>query len=898
MCHDVKLRNDRNMELTILPRIFVVWIVLFILHHRFARSMTLNQPENLTCISYNFRNLTCSFSLDRKGVADRKVNWTMEYQTKPFRDWTALPPWKCNLAAFTCAWDSVMERSNWTFNRATSHYLIRIKVETQNTSFWSRHWNVSTSAIVKPGRVRSLNATLENASLLLNWKVPIYLSRTDFDPLDFRIRLQDRHVWDNRTIYVRAVNNSSNPNNDFRYNVSMLLGNANYTVTVQVKPSQAPSDLYWSDPETETFNTNATAPTEAPTMADGGFVVNEVGQSCEKDFVNVTFYWKNPHVKYLRGKNDSYKINIENLKTITTSTSMTPFLTTCLNRLGDYFVNVRLVNDVGGESPRSSNVTWGPWKKVSRARVEVVIVQEASDGVILEWSPPSDLCNAISNVTYYWCKSHRESDDIRLANCETLNWKTNDTIDGLCNGSVHHWLNNTGDPSGMRNAVSGMRYAVSIATSNGTGGMVWDKYRYGNYNALPAQLNYQVSISTDAKTSMTVKISNHEFPQVNQGGKPSAFQVIYSEVTTPGSACPLEKTPANYTANYLKSEITIAQLKSGATYVVCVRGVNHVGSGLYGQPFVLQLPEESISSLLVGIVGAFIVGMFVLLMSCLLRKALPEIKNYVKRKTDITTSHLGWQTVCEQPENMVVSTDSTPSSDNGTVLTEIETDSNTTLVDDCSDESLLCQSCETSVQLVGDNTHSLNSKRCQPAYIGDYSMVACNDIPNHAITTYTHDNCARPSFEANIDSIWRDDENGNVEDRLEHPIYLPCIPRPRNFDSCSSAEEDVLEQQDEKSSLMIKLKASNNLNHSLTGTNVETAQDGACFCLNEDSTVCCYTSKGTPERDPEIAGSAIWNEQGPMKYEQHLCLKSTPSYTFEVAIDQGLSRNENCVAVL
>ena len=34
------------------------------------------------------------------------------------------------------------------------------------------------------------------------------------------------------------------------------------------------------------------APTEAPTMADGGFVVNEVGQSCEKDFVNVTFYWK------------------------------------------------------------------------------------------------------------------------------------------------------------------------------------------------------------------------------------------------------------------------------------------------------------------------------------------------------------------------------------------------------------------------------------------------------------------------------------------------------------------------------------------------------------------------------------------------------------------------------
>ena len=42
---------------------------------------------------------------------------------------------------------------------------------------------------------------------------------------------------------------------------------------------------------------------------------------------------------------------------------MTPFLTTCLNRLGDYFVNVRLVNDVGGESPRSSNVTWGPWKK-------------------------------------------------------------------------------------------------------------------------------------------------------------------------------------------------------------------------------------------------------------------------------------------------------------------------------------------------------------------------------------------------------------------------------------------------------------------------------------------------------------------------------------------------------
>ena len=99
-------------------------------------------------------------------------------------------------------------------------------------------------------------------------------------------------------------------------------------------------------------------------------------------------------------------------------------------------------------------------------------------------------------------------------------------------------------------------------------------------------------------------------------------------------------------------------------------------------------------------------------------------------------------------------------------------------------------------------------------------------------------------------------------------------------------------------SLQIKLKASNNLNHSLTGTNVETAQDGACFCLNEDSTVCCYTSKGTPERDPEIAGSAIWNEQCPLKYEQHVCLKSTPSYTFAVAIDQGSSRNEKCVAVL
>ena len=34
------------------------------------------------------------------------------------------------------------------------------------------------------------------------------------------------------------------------------------------------------------------APPEAPTMAEGGFAVNEFGQSCAKDFVNVTFYWK------------------------------------------------------------------------------------------------------------------------------------------------------------------------------------------------------------------------------------------------------------------------------------------------------------------------------------------------------------------------------------------------------------------------------------------------------------------------------------------------------------------------------------------------------------------------------------------------------------------------------
>ena len=87
------------------------------------------------------------------------------------------------------------------------------------------------------------------------------------------------------------------------------------------------------------------------------------------------------------------------------------------------------------------------------------------------------------------------------------------------------------------------------------------------------------------------------------------------------------------------------------------------------------------------------------------------------------------------------------------VLYIFQTDRNATLVDDSSDESLLCQSCETSIQLMGDNTHSLNSKRCQPADIGDYSTVACNDMPNHAITTYTHDNCARPSFEVNFNRI-------------------------------------------------------------------------------------------------------------------------------------------------
>lgn len=77
---------------------------------------------------------------------------------------------------------------------------------------------------------------------------------------------------------------------------------------------------------------------------------------------------------------------------------------------------------------------------------------------------------------------------------------------------------------------------------------------------------------------------------------------------------------------------------------------------------------------------------------------------------------------------------------------------------------------------------------------------------------------------------------------------------------------------------------------------VETAQGEAHFSLNKGRDICCNTSKTTSEIDQDLAGSAILNEHGPMKYEQHLCLESISAYVFADVIGQVSSPTQNCIA--
>ncbi|XP_052256652.1 uncharacterized protein LOC127861939 isoform X2 [Dreissena polymorpha] len=602
------------------------------------------EPTNLTCVSYNLNNMTCSFSLTNIG-SNPAVNWTIEYKTEGSQDWIPMPESHCSLHDFSCSWDSVgQEHTKWTFNRATTYYSMRVWQQWAETTFRSRVWVFNISAIVKPNHVESLRPQLvsDNYTAMLDWDYPASIDPINMGQMEFSITVTHTLGWDSRHMIYRPPAPEEYlfiPEwpTKFQYNVTNLMAYSNYSVSVRTRSNQTIDDIYWSEPATVTFQTPASAPLEAPSVVEGGHWVQDTGQGCDGQFTCVTVYWKIPPERTWAGLVTEFWVNIDKpksprvtLRSVGMSTSLR--LEGIVDQAEGYSVSVQMANHVG-MSPKSMDVIVYPWKQARTMRADWVSVQQARDNALLSWSPPHDLCQDITMVTYFWCHIVAGSEANSLPDCQTLDWR-NVTVDGLCEHSVYEWLNNTGDPSGMR-------YAVSISTSNRTGGMVWDKYRYSNYNIVPVKPLYSVKTVQEDAQSLEVATTFPDLPAINEGGQPSFLGLIYRKVTSPDLACPEDVAPQRFPVDFTNHTIMINNLQAGAQYVVCLRAENEAGNSPYGEPISMQLNKADSTKLVVTI--AVVVSCLIVLIAATifgLCKCRERIKRFINSKRQISLTFL------------------------------------------------------------------------------------------------------------------------------------------------------------------------------------------------------------------------------------------------------------------
>ncbi|XP_045159486.2 uncharacterized protein LOC123524929 isoform X2 [Mercenaria mercenaria] len=418
-------------------------------------------PENLSCISRNFNDLSCSFALSEKIVnipTGNKIKFKMNRQK-----WTNITEsnYHCNKSMCTFWLNSRNDApSAYTFTPSAQYKIRAIawnKLGKKSTDLEIGN----TGSIVKPDPVDNIGFDFTKFSrrVRLRWSCPKDLTFSDssFIAMDYKIAVTSE--WQNRTLLVENKTTAV-----MEHYIENLIPFTSYTVTVQAKPSAAVLDIYWSNTSVVTFVTLSTGQALRPEWVSVEIADSSVYISWYMDpeycavVTSVTYYWCIvDSIHPFTNSNVSCKEQFD-WKTVNISDG-------CGSRISHEIQNsadphdIKYSVSVQTSSQLSGGMMWEKFRFSKYNVPEKPLYAVSTDGTNLK-----------VHILYgdYYTSKGGSPDNYSVEYRECL--QNDDCLTGISNGTIHLFPANFINPVYMiGNMKSGSQYRVRVSSFNSVG---------------------------------------------------------------------------------------------------------------------------------------------------------------------------------------------------------------------------------------------------------------------------------------------------------------------------------------------------------------------------------------------------------------------------------------------
>ncbi|CAH0385116.1 unnamed protein product [Bemisia tabaci] len=405
---------------------------------------------NISCISYNWQNLTCSWTPPQNFIKT-------EYQIVLYEVGKRNPYYKCpetTRRENSCTWSHSTEPM---YRQAIENYNITI---TGINSF-GKHtqylvFNSYERVLPDKPKLSVLNKT--SNSILLHWQVLFPLET--FPPgliqkVEYQPRWESRDPWhtaDTSSLGLRNVNYTFHLTN-------LKYANTHYDIRVFMKSAKVEGDSLWSEPASVTVKTLPDVPSSPPKTDVGTFEI--VPRDHPHHDRDVYVYWQQIPDYSKNGDDFEYKV-IEVKEAGIPRNILPTYVTKAFAKFDRISNNAHeftiIASNRKGRSVDSSKV-FVP-NKLFMPSEPVSFTKVAYDQGIYELSwKASNRHHLVDNYTIFWCDNERE----RPYQCEgILQWIFVDQNTFIKNVTV---------PDITKN----YQFAISANSKDGSSGMVWAK---------------------------------------------------------------------------------------------------------------------------------------------------------------------------------------------------------------------------------------------------------------------------------------------------------------------------------------------------------------------------------------------------------------------------------------
>ncbi|XP_063237543.1 cytokine receptor [Bacillus rossius redtenbacheri] len=401
---------------------------------------------NFTCISNNWENLTCSWTVPKNYVPTT-------YQVYCYLGVGKLRsrcPNNTDEKFQYCFWN---KETSPHYRSVKKEYMFSIDASNDfgNTTFEHsiNHW-----AHVVPAKPKDLSVIQTTSySALLSWAVTHPMD--NFLP-GLSVKIEYRSQYDPKTVWQLADTTNFKVSKHAHYNLTGLkYANTVYEARVYMKSAIAVDDAYWSKPATVGIKTKATIPGASPETDIGSFEISSRVLGRE-----VFVYWQ--HINnFLKNGND-FKYVITDVRENGIQKQLFPVEMQNayakfkgLSKSSSYSFTIVSANAVG-HSLESSKVFIPSEDEIPPQPISFANTAFQNGTFELSWKPPANI-SGIKDYTIFWCEDERD----RPYQCKGfLDW-------------IHVPKNENVKLLHVPNNNNTYQFAISVNSEKASSGMVW-----------------------------------------------------------------------------------------------------------------------------------------------------------------------------------------------------------------------------------------------------------------------------------------------------------------------------------------------------------------------------------------------------------------------------------------